>query len=303
MPRVVRIGTRESQLAMWQANFVKAQIERLGVKTEIVPIKSDGEANLVSPLYELGVQGIFTKTLDIALLDNRIDIAVHSLKDVPTGIPKGLLLAATPQRGNYNDIIIKKDNASLIYDNSLVIASSSLRRRAQWLHKYPHHSFVSIRGNINSRIEKLTTTTEFDATIMAQAGIERIHLTVPSFAVLDWMLPAPSQGALGVVCREGDNDIIEICSAFHDTETYECTNAERMFLRTLMGGCTMPIAALAKISNGKMHFKGNILSIDGSKKVEVEFEEDLSDGATIGVKAAQELLQNGAEEILATFKR
>lgn len=303
MPKVVRIGTRESQLAMWQANFVKAQIEKLGVQTEMVPIKSDGEANLVSPLYELGVQGIFTKTLDVALLENKIDIAVHSLKDVPTGIPSGLLLAATPRRGNHSDVLISKDANVFSYDSPLVIASSSLRRRAQWLHRYANHSFVSIRGNINSRIEKLIHTTDFDATIMAQAGIERIDLSVPVCTVLDWMLPAPSQGALGVVCRKDDKDIIELCQSFHDAETFECTNAERMFLRTLMGGCTMPIAALAKFENDKIHFRGNIFSLDGSKKVEVEMEGDVSDGAAIGVRAAQQLLHNGAEEILATFKR
>lgn len=299
----IRIGTRDSKLALWQAKYIQRLLEQVGHETELVLIKSEGELNLTSPLYELGVQGIFTKTLDIALIQGRIDIAVHSLKDVPTQVAKGLYHASTPKRGNHQDILALKNHNTLDFSQRLTIASSSLRRQAQWLNKYPHHEFEPIRGNINSRLQKLIDTPHWNATIMAAAGTERIGLEVPHTQVLDWMLPAPSQGALGVFCREDDEHMKTVCAEFNDEDTYWCTYAERMFLRTLMGGCTMPIAAFAHIADNQIHFKGNLLTINGEFKAEVELSVPKTDAATLGQLAAEKVLDLGGREILQKLKQ
>lgn len=188
----VRIGTRESKLAIWQAEYVQKAIEKLGISTELIFIRSDGEKDLVSPLYEMGVQGIFTKTLDIALLDGRIDIAVHSLKDIPTKLPTGVMLASVPKRGNHGDILIHKGTPPEEKENYMV-ATSSLRRRAQWLHRYPTHATEPLRGNIQARLQKLDDNTHWDGAIFAAAAIERLELEIENTVSLDWLLPAPAQ--------------------------------------------------------------------------------------------------------------
>jgi len=303
MPDKIRIGTRDSKLAIWQAEYIQSAIEAAGHPTELVFIKSEGELNLTSPLYELGVQGIFTKTLDIALLENTIDIAVHSLKDVPTQLADGLTLAATPMRGNHKDILVLKSKEIPDFESSLTIATSSLRRQAQWLNKYPNHKCEPIRGNINSRLQKLVSTSHWDATILAAAGVERIGLEVPFSIELDWMLPAPSQGALAVFCRTSDEIVNSICAKLNDEHTMLCTQQERMFLRTLLGGCTLPIAAYAHILNDTMHFKGNILSVDGSQKSEVEIEAPLNASQNLGKEAALKILTQGGQAILDELKQ
>lgn len=171
----IRIGTRESKLAIWQAEYVQSELEKLGIETELVFIKSDGEKDLISPLYEMGVQGIFTKTLDIALLDGRIDIAVHSFKDVPTKLPEGIILASVPKRGNHGDVLIYKGTLpeeSLEY----IIGTSSLRRKAQWLNRYPTHATEPLRGNIQARLEKLEKNTHWSGAIFAGAAVERLGI-------------------------------------------------------------------------------------------------------------------------------
>lgn len=303
MKRVLRIGTRDSRLAIWQAEYIEKLLQAAGIQTQIVHIKSDGEADLVSPLYEMGVQGIFTKTLDIALIQNKIDLAVHSLKDVPTQPAEGLCIAAIPKRASWQDVLVYKD-ANRLPENTehYNLATSSLRRRAQWLNRFPLHSTEPIRGNINTRLEKLINNAGWDGVLFAAAGLERIGLQVPHITTLDWMLPAPGQGALAVVCREDDMEIHEACVALNDEETMHCTLAERQFLRTLMGGCTMPIAAYASMNHGNMVFKGNVLTVDGCKKAEVEkifAADEMSDAGKI---AAEMLLKNGGEEIVKTFR-
>lgn len=304
MKGVIKIGTRDSALALWQAEYIKSLVEEKGVKAELVHIKSEGEIDLVRPLYEIGVQGIFTKTLDSALLNGKIDIAVHSLKDVPTQVPEGLIFAATPKRGPHSDLLIYKNlppdaSAEMPY----TVATSSLRRRAQWLNRYPHHVMEPIRGNINSRIQKLNTTAHWDATVMAAAGVDRIKLDIPNRITLDWMLPAPAQGALGIFCRNNDDAILELCTALNDTDTQKATLAERQFLRTLMGGCTMPIAAFAFIENEILHLQGNVLTTDGKQKAEIIWSAPSADEPqSVGEKAALQLLDQGGREILHILK-
>jgi hydroxymethylbilane synthase len=302
--KVYKIGTRDSQLAVWQAETIQRELRKLDIKSELVYIKSLGELDLVSPLYEMGVQGIFTKTLDIALLNGQIDIAVHSLKDVPTQLPVGLTLAAIPIRGNHKDVLVTRSVNDLPDNNSTyVLATSSLRRKAQWLHKYPSHQTDSLRGNINTRLEKLQHNPEWGGALFAAAGIERINLTVPYKVELEWMLPAPAQGALGIVCRESDTIIKSFCQQLNDEATNICVTAERQFLRTLMGGCTMPIAAYAFIKDSQLYFTGNVLTIDGREKKEINVSFQPKQFSNSGFLAAQQLLASGAQPIIDSFRK
>ncbi len=269
MSKTIRIGTRDSQLALWQAKTVKHQLEKLGYNAVLVPVKSTGDLELDKPLYELGITGIFTKTLDIALLNKQIDIAVHSLKDVPTLLPKGIVQAAVLKRGNVNDTLVFKKNEEFLSAKDAVIATGSLRRRAQWLNRYPTHKIVGLRGNVNSRLEKLETNTDWDAAIFAGAGLGRLNLT-PELAInLHWMIPAPAQGAVMIAALDEDEDIKTICAELNHEETEISTSIEREFLNRLEGGCTAPIGALAYIKDEEVNFKGILLSKDGTKKIEV----------------------------------
>ena len=313
--KLLRIGTRESQLAVWQANNVKDLLAENGYDSELVFIKSEGDIDLITPLYELGVQGIFTRSLDIALLNNRIDIAVHSLKDVPTQLPKGILQSAVLKRASYKDLLVLNVSNELAVVSSeylsthnsqltklpthhspLTIATSSIRRKAQWLNRYPNDVLENLRGNVNTRLQKVKDS-NWHGAIFAAAGLERIGLRPEHSIELDWMLPAPAQGAIGVVCRQGDNESYEASQHFNDAETEHCTTIEKAFLRTLLGGCSTPISALAEIINGEVHFKGNIFSVDGKQRVDIEKKVPIGDSQDLGIIAAKELLNNGGKAI------
>ncbi|MBL0102311.1 MAG: hydroxymethylbilane synthase [Bacteroidetes bacterium] len=304
MQRLIRIGSRDSSLALWQAKHIENLLKQQGIQTELILVKSEGDINLTSPLYEMGVQGIFTKTLDIALLTGKIDIAVHSLKDVPTKLPQNLKIAAIPQRVNVKDVLVYKDASFTVTEEAgITIATSSLRRKAQWLNRYPKHEIESIRGNINTRLEKLKNTANWNAALFAAAGLDRIGLDVPFRKEMEWMLPAPAQGALAVVCREDDSEADAICKTLNHFETWTCTGIEHSFLRNLKGGCSIPIAALAVAEKDKVHFRGNILSLDGVRKVEVEMEFDLHNCADAGAQAASKLLSSGGDKIAEELKK
>lgn len=300
MTTVIRIGTRESQLAVWQASQVKALLAAQGVAAELVYIRSEGDIDLKTPLYEIGVQGIFTRSLDIALLNNRIDIAVHSLKDVPTQLPKGIATAAVLPRASYKDLLIYKGNWQEVETNlatqPFTVATSSIRRKAQWLHRYPHHTIENLRGNVNTRLKKLEES-NWNGAIFAAAGLERIDLRPDNSVELDWMLPAPAQGAIVVVCREEDEDILKTCSTFNDPNTAACTKIERDFLRALLGGCSTPISALAEVKGNGIHFQGNILSVDGKEKAAIEQHIPLAAIDDAGKKLAAEILASGGQAI------
>lgn len=298
MQKLLRIGTRESQLAVWQATQVQQLLAGNGYASELVYIRSEGDIDLHTPLYEIGVQGIFTRSLDIALLNNRIDLAVHSLKDVPTQLPQGIITAAVLERGPVNDLLVYKDSPDFLTDQnySAQIATSSIRRKAQWLNRYPRHQLDNLRGNVNTRLKKLAGSA-WDGAIFAQAGLERINLRPGNSIVLDWMLPAPAQGAIVVVCRTSDEGTREACSLFNHQHTALCTSIERTFLRTLLGGCSTPISALATVRDEQITFRGNILSTDGRKKVEIEKTASLHHADVLGIEAAHELLANGGRQI------
>jgi hydroxymethylbilane synthase len=297
MNKVIRIGTRESQLAVWQATQVQNLLAQHGFTAELVYIKSEGDIDLKTPLYEMGVQGIFTRSLDIALLNDRIDIAVHSMKDVPTQLPNGIVTAAVLKRASYKDLIVYKGESPFtIADSPLTIATSSIRRKAQWLNRYPHHTIDNLRGNVNTRLQKLAGS-QWNGAIFAAAGLERIGLRPEQSIELDWMLPAPAQGAIVVACRSKDQFAFEACRLFNDEHTALCTAIERDFLRALLGGCSTPISALATIVNGQVHFEGNILSLDGKEKATIEKTTAINNSNNLGSFAAKELLENGGQVI------
>jgi hydroxymethylbilane synthase len=297
MSRVIRIGTRDSQLALWQAKAVQSQLEALGHETVLVPVKSTGDLVLDKPLYELGITGIFTKTLDIAMLNESIDIAVHSLKDVPTVLPKGIVQAAVLKRGNVYDTLVYKKNEEFLSAREAIVATGSLRRRAQWLNRYPTHKVVGLRGNVNSRLQKLEDN-DWNGAIFAAAGIGRLGLTPKTSVKLDWMIPAPAQGAVMVAALEKDEEIRAICADINDEETAICTAIERQFLNLLEGGCTAPIGALAQVKNEEVHFKGILLSKDGKKKIEVARIKPLGKHNDIATFCAEFIINRGGKSLI-----
>jgi hydroxymethylbilane synthase len=304
MEKILRIGTRDSQLAVWQATLVQGLLKEAELASELVFIKSEGDLDTVTPLYALGVTGVFTKTLDAALLNNKIDIAVHSMKDVPTQLAKGIRQASVLKRASYKDILVFKTNDASQNDfgSETIIATSSIRRIAQWLNRYPNHKIENLRGNVNTRLRKLKES-NWTGAIFAAAGLERINLRPENSIDLDWMLPAPSQGAIMVVCREADDRTYESCRSFNDEETALCTKIEKDFLRMLMGGCSTPISALAQIKEGTVFFQGNICSTDGKQKINIEKEISVAESETLGMTAAQELLNaKEVQEIMSQIR-
>ena len=301
MSKPIRIGTRDSELALWQAKAVQSQLEHLGHKSILVPIKSTGDVVLDKPLYELGITGIFTKTLDIALLNGKIDIAVHSLKDVPTILPKGIVQAAVLKRGNINDTLVFKNNEEFLSQKEAIIATGSLRRRAQWLNRYPTHTVVDLRGNVNLRLQKLRNN-NWNGAIFAAAGIGRLNLRPKEAINLDWMIPAPAQGAVMIAALEKDKEILNTCSEINHEETDICTQIEREFLNRLEGGCTAPIGALAEIKNEEVHFKAILLSKNGQKKVTVSKVMPLSKHHTLAKFCADYVISKGGKTLMDELK-
>mgnify|MGYP003605335487 CR=1 FL=1 len=300
--KVIRIGTRDSELALWQAHTVEKKLNDLGYKTEIVAVKSQGDIILDKPLYELGITGIFTKTLDIAMINGQVDIAVHSMKDVPTALPIGIVQAAVLERANTIDILLHKGNLDFL-ENTGTIATGSLRRQAQWLNKYPNHKVVDLRGNVNTRMQKLQDN-DWSGAVFAAAGLERINLKPENNINLDWMVPAPAQGAMVVVAMANDNFTLDAVGQLNDIETEICTYIERQFLKKLEGGCTAPIGALAKYNeeDDTIDFEGILLSIDGKEKIEIKKSVDISEWKKLGFHSAVEILNNGGIKLMAEIK-
>lgn len=303
MSKTIRIGTRDSELALWQAKTVEKKLNDLGYKTEIVAVKSQGDIILDKPLYELGITGIFTKTLDVAMISGQVDIAVHSMKDVPTALPNGIVQAAVLERANVLDILVHKGNLDFL-ENDGTIATGSLRRQAQWWNKFPNHKVVDLRGNVNTRMQKLSDN-DWNGAVFAAAGLERINLKPGNYTNLDWMIPAPAQGAMVVVAMANDAFTVDAVSQLNDVETEICTYIERQFLRTLEGGCTAPIGALAKYNepNDTIEFQGVLLSVDGKQKLAINKEVDISEWKKLGFSCAKEILENGGNELMTEIKK
>ena len=327
MKPTFKIGTRESELAVWQATLVQKLLHEQGFSSELIFIKSEGDINTVTPLYQLGVQGIFTKTLDTALLNKKIDIAVHSMKDVPTLLAEGIKQVAVLKRGSYKDIfvphpdlkdvnsifgmgLIEIGNVTVSSDGpdivvapyttintgprvDATIATSSIRRIAQWGRRYPNHKIENLRGNVNTRLRKLKES-NWHGAIFAAAGLERINLRPENAIELNWMLPAPAQGAIIIVCREDDDFAFRSCHLLNHEETALCTKIERDFLSGLMGGCSTPISALAQIKNGEVVFKGEIIDPDSPQLgvAGINGGSPVAQAFDMGLKFAEKLLSN-----------
>ena len=301
LTKTLRIGTRKSKLALWQAQRAQSLLAKQGYQSIIVPIDSAGDQDLVQPLYEMGVQGIFTKALDTALLNHHIDLAVHSLKDVPTQLPEGILLGATLERGDPRDIIVLKNNQNQRPQEGS-IATSSLRRQAQWLRRYPKYSCANLRGNVQTRLQKLEAS-NWEGALFALVGLERLDLLKNQpYQILDWMLPAPAQGAIGICLRHTDHEILDALAAINCSKTQACVTAERSLMRALQGGCSAPVGALATIDKQSINLKGGVYTIDGSTAVEAEISGSINSADTLGNTLAKTILSQGGEAILKTIK-
>lgn len=298
---MIRIGTRNSPLAMWQAKEVEQKLQNLGYETVLVPVLSSGDKNLNQPLYSLGITGVFTKDLDIALLNNEIDIAVHSLKDVPTILPQNIEVSAVLERDFPQDVLVRKSSSKNKDLAELKIATSSLRRRAFWSEKFPNTQFSDIRGNVQTRLKKLEEG-DFDATLFSLAGIKRMEMEL-EYEMLDFMISAPSQGVVAISSRVDDVETKAILQKINHKTTQICVEIERNFLRTLEGGCTAPIGAIAVFDENKIKFSGRLNSLDGSKTINVVEEFEYDESENYGKKFAEFVLENGGKEMMEEIKK
>lgn len=300
---LLKIGTRGSRLALAQANQVADHLRALWseLTVELVIIQTTGDRVLDSPLSKIGGRGLFTKEIEEALLDCRIDLAVHSLKDLPTVNPDGLTLGVITKRENPADLLLSREALDLNnLPKGMVIGTSSLRRRAQLAHLNPDVEICELRGNVPTRIRKMLDG-QYDAILLAAAGVNRLGESAPVMTELapDQFLPAPAQGALGLQIRQGDEQTAKLLAPLHHGETAVCCIAERALLRGLEGGCQLPLGALATLTEGQLTLKGRVLSLDGSQMVEDQCSGISEDAEALGAQLAEMLLAKGAREILS----
>ncbi len=293
---MLTIGSRGSQLALWQANWVKARLEEAGCACRIEIIKTTGDKITDVPLAKVGAKGLFTKEIEDALIDNRIDVAVHSLKDLPTELPAGLRLAAIPAREDARDAMVGRRLAEL--PAGARIGTSSLRRVAQLRAARPDVTTESVRGNIDTRLRKLSEG-QYDALVLAAAGLKRLGWEdrIAEFLTEDVMCPAVGQGALAIETRD-EGEAAEACSKLDDATTRAAVDAERAVLRTLGGGCQVPIGAHATITGGKLRLVGIVGAPDGGRIVRRETSGSMADAIRLGEELGGELLAAGGAEIL-----
>ena len=298
----LRIGTRGSKLALWQSEWVKTKLQNTypGLEVELVRIKTTGDKILDSPLSRIGGKGLFVKEIEEALLLGHVDLAVHSMKDVPVELPEGLMLCCYPERDETRDALVSRENLRLQnLPPGAKLGTSSLRRSAQILHIRPDVKIYSLRGNVDTRLRKLDEG-QYDAIVLAAVGLKRLGLSERVTQHLDptEVLPAIGQGALGLEVREDKHEIIEILSFLNHKPTEFAVRAERAFLRRLEGGCQVPIAAHANFCEEKLKLVGMVADLDGSSLVKGEAQGDAEDAEEIGTGLAEDLLERGAEKIL-----
>jgi hydroxymethylbilane synthase len=299
---VVRIGTRGSPLALWQANTVADWLRPLAAprSVELVLIETSGDRVRDRPLSQIGGDGVFTKEIQNALLDGTVDVAVHSLKDLPTTPIDALTLGAVPERGPVGDALVSRRYAGLdVLPAGAVVATSSLRRRAQVLHRRPDLKLVTLRGNVETRLHKLDEQ-GLDAIILAEAGLVRLRLDQHITELLDrsWMLPAVGQGALGLECRRDDDATRALLAHLDHTPTRAAVVAERAFLRGLGGGCLVPIGALGTVAGAMLTLRGAVLAEDGSQRIADELTGPADEAEGVGVGLAERLVAQGAAALL-----
>ena len=305
IPAKVVIATRESLLALWQANFIRERLSELYPQTEfsILGMTTRGDQILDMSLSKIGGKGLFIKELEQALEDKRADIAVHSMKDVPMDMPDGFSLAAIYEREDPRDAFVSNEYVSLDeLPAGSVMGTSSLRRESQLRARYPHLEVRPLRGNVQTRLRKLDEG-QFAAIILAAAGLKRLGLKNRITALLsaEISLPAVGQGALGIECRTDRADLISLVQPLHHLETAQCVEAERSMSRSLGGSCQVPLGGFAQIADGVLRLRGFVASQDGSRVIRDELRGEPELGAAIGSQLARNLKVRGAEGILAAL--
>jgi len=300
--KAMRIGTRASQLALWQANWVKSELEKRypGMEVTLVKIKTIGDKILDVPLAQVGGKGLFVKEIEEAMLRGEIDIAVHSMKDVPTEFPEGLGLYCITEREDPRDAVISRGVKFADLPQGARIGTSALRRQAQLLKLRPDLRMVIIRGNVETRISKLETE-KLDAVILAAAGLKRLGFTdqVAEYLPIDISIPAIGQGALGIECRLDNEAIKETIAFFNHPDTAHAVRAERALLWRCEGGCQVPIAAHGVVNGDELTLTGFVASVDGSRSVKASITGPAGEGEKLGIALAEQLLKDGAHEILS----
>jgi len=303
MSSPLRLGTRGSPLALWQARHVADLLRAVAPDrlVELVEIETAGDQVRDVPLPVMGGEGVFTKEIQRALLERRVDVAVHSLKDLPTFAVTDLLLGAVPPRGPSGDAFVSRLHSSFAgLPPGAVLATGSLRRRAQVLHRRPDLRLENIRGNIGTRLLKLEEL-RLDGLILAQAGLERLGMGAVITEVLDseWMLPAVGQGALGLECRSDDSATVALLQQINDRATHGAVRAERALLRGLGGGCQVPIGAASVVNGEQLTVRGVVLSPDGTRRIDAQRSGELEGAEDLGQRLAEQLREQGAGELLA----
>ncbi len=306
MAQQIRIGTRGSQLALWQSNWVKSTLmEKFpGLAVELVIIKTKGDKIQDVPLARVGGKGLFVKEIEEAILDRRVDLAVHSMKDMPAQIPRGLCIGAIPDRENPKDALVSRNGLSLTdLPQGARIGTSSLRRAAQLKHLRPDLEILPLRGNLDTRLKKLETE-GLDAVVLAAAGLRRMDLAHRVTQYLDEteMLPAVGQGALCIESRESDPDIGALTAALDHARTRTVVLGERAFLHRLEGGCQVPIAAHGTLDGGQFSLIGMVASLDGAQLIRDTLTGPADQSESIGIELAERLLARGAGKLLETLK-
>lgn len=301
----VRLGTRGSPLARWQADWVAGELRVRGVAVEIVPISTQGDRQQVGPIAALGGQGVFTKELQRALLANEIDLAVHSLKDLPTDPTPGLALASVPARGPVGDLLLTRNGCGLAdLPERATVGTGSLRRRAQLLHARPDLQMRDVRGNVDTRLRKLDEG-EYDALVLAAAGVTRLGLAERPKVEFSptVMLPAVGQGALGIETRADDAATLAVVRTLDDPATHAAVLAERSLLAELRGGCLAPVGAWGRLVERELlTLTAAVLSVDGAARLDVELAADPTEAVELGRWVAADLLSRGAAELIATAR-
>ncbi len=301
-PRL-RLGTRASPLARWQADWVAGELRKRGVEVELVLISTQGDVK-TGPLGQIGGQGLFTKEIQRALLDRQIDLAVHSLKDLPTADVEGLSLAAVPERESIADVLVCNSAGSLSeLPNNARVGTGSLRRRAQLLHQRPDLRMLEIRGNVETRLRKLDEG-EYDALVLAQAGLHRLGLDarIAGIIPLAVMLPAVGQGALGIETRADDDSTRQLLAPLNHVATQQAGIAERSLLATLRGGCLAPVGAWGRVEGGTLLLDGVVLSGDGRQRVAASSSGPAASAVEVGRAVAGQLIAQGAEGLIAASR-
>mgnify|MGYP006193055915 FL=1 len=304
---LVRIATRKSALALWQANFVKAELEAAhpGLQVELVPMSTQGDKILDTPLAKIGGKGLFVKELETAMLEGRADIAVHSMKDVPVDFPEGLMLHTICQREDPRDAFVSNSYQQLAdLPQGAVVGTSSLRRQCQIKAMRPDLQIKDLRGNVNTRLAKLDAG-EFDAIILASAGLIRLgfETRIASFLDVGTSLPANGQGAVGIECRSDDLVVQQLLAPLEHQETRICVLAERAMNRKLQGGCQVPIGAFAVLQQNELWLRGLVGQLDGSEILRSEIKGEATQAEQLGTQLAEQLLALGADRILDAVYR